>query len=259
MENKASLMENKIPLMENKIVKNTHPLVVCICPTYNRRLFLPKLIHLFNSQTYPKNRLKLIILDDSDESNEDLIINNENINYIYKKEKMTLGKKRNMLNTLALDMEADYIACLDDDDYYPPEKISYTIRMMIAHKSIISGTSKVYVYFTNLDKIYIFGPHGNSHATNGTFVYHSKFITNEGNLRLYNEELNKGEEKEFLENFTIPILQLDPLQVIVCIAHNTNTVNKYDLIKKGSEFNQKIKKLIKDKHMLEFYNNMENK
>jgi cellulose synthase/poly-beta-1,6-N-acetylglucosamine synthase-like glycosyltransferase len=49
------------------------PTVSVITPTYNRRLFLPMLIYLYQQQSYPKNLLELIILDDSFESNEDRI------------------------------------------------------------------------------------------------------------------------------------------------------------------------------------------
>ena len=45
--------------------KSTHakPTVSVITPTYNRKLFLPMLIHLYQQQTYPKDLMELIILD----------------------------------------------------------------------------------------------------------------------------------------------------------------------------------------------------
>ena len=49
------------------------PFVSCVTPTYNRRQFLPYLLHIYTSQTYPKNRRELVIIDDSDVSNQDLI------------------------------------------------------------------------------------------------------------------------------------------------------------------------------------------
>ena len=76
----------------------SRPFVSVVTPTYNRRRFLPILIHQFNMQTYPANRRELIILDDSPTSNEDLIPKNSNIRYVYQSEKMNLGEKRNKLN-----------------------------------------------------------------------------------------------------------------------------------------------------------------
>ena len=49
--------------------------VIIITPTYNRRKFLPILIYQFIKQTYPKHLLSIIILDDSDVSNQDIIDN----------------------------------------------------------------------------------------------------------------------------------------------------------------------------------------
>ena len=58
------------------------PFVSVICPTYNRRQFLPNLIHQFNYQTYPQNYMELIILDDSPQTNADIIPVQSNIKYI---------------------------------------------------------------------------------------------------------------------------------------------------------------------------------
>lgn len=94
--------------------------VSVVTPTYNRRKFLPILIHLYKTRTYPKEHRELIILDDSLTTNEDLIPKDyPNIRYYYHNEKMTLGEKRNKLNELA---RGDIIVCFDDDDYHYPEK-----------------------------------------------------------------------------------------------------------------------------------------
>jgi hypothetical protein len=232
------------------------PFVVCICPTYNRRLFLPKLLYMFNYQTYPKENLLLIILDDSDNNNEDIINDSklENVKYIYSEEKIKLGKKRNILNEMAINNKAEYIICFDDDDYYTQDKVSYTIRMMISRKSLISGCTTIYVYYTSLKKIYKFGPYNNNHCTNGTMAYHINFILK--NNRKYDDESIKSEEKYFLNNFSENILQLEPLKNILCISHKTNTVDKLNKIIYGEEYTQNIKKLIKDKSLLEFYKNL---
>ena len=230
------------------------PYVVCICPTYNRIKFLPNLLYMFNYQTYPKDRMLLLILDDSDNSNEDIINDSklDNVKYVYSKDRINLGKKRNMLNDIAIQLKAEYIICFDDDDYYPEDKISYTIRMMISRKSLISGCTTIYVYYTSLKKIYKFGPYNDNHCTNGTMAYHVDFIKN----RKYDDDALKSEEKSFLNNFSEPILQLEPLKNILCISHTNNTVDKLDKIIYAEEYNQNIKKIIKDKKLLEFFKNL---
>ena len=232
------------------------PYVICICPTYNRRMFLPKLLYMFKYQTYPQDRMTLLILDDSNISNEDIIIESKlnNINYIYSKDKIKLGKKRNMLNEKAIELKAEYIICFDDDDYYPEDKVSYTIRMMLSRKSILSGCTTIYVYYTLLKKIYKFGPYNNNHCTNGTMAYHVDYIIK--NKRKYDDEAIKSEEKYFLNNFSDNVLQLEPLKNILCISHSNNTVDKLNKINYGEEWPLNLKKIIKDKILLDFYKNL---
>ncbi|MDO7161173.1 glycosyltransferase, partial [Acinetobacter baumannii] len=92
-----------------------------VCPTYNRREFLPYLLYMWQYQDYPAEKRELVILDDSAQSNADLIAMMvdpacPNVRYIHSEERLVLGQKRNMLNELA---KGEYILCFDDDDYYP--------------------------------------------------------------------------------------------------------------------------------------------
>ena len=232
------------------------PFVVCICPTYNREKFLPQLLYMFNYQTYPSDRRHLIIYDDSPKSNELLIKNRDNnITYIYDSDKKKLGYKRNKLNELAINMKAEYIMCLDDDDYYPSKKISYTITRMQATKAQISGTSKIFVWYTKLNKCVSYGPYNDHHCTNGTMCYTSKFIID--NDLKYDNEADKSEEKFFLKDYSYPILQLEPFKVILCINHGSNTVDKVKFLEYSQPHEQKLKKLINDNYLLQFYKNLD--
>ncbi|WP_179311122.1 glycosyltransferase, partial [Escherichia coli] len=92
-----------------------------------------------------------------------------NIRYIHHPEKLPLGKKRNMLNELA---RGEYILCMDDDDYYSPDKISYSIAMMQKHRALISGSDQIPIWYSHINRIFksrSFGPHN---ILNGTFCYH---------------------------------------------------------------------------------------
>jgi glycosyltransferase involved in cell wall biosynthesis len=96
------------------------PYVSVLCATYNRQQLIPLVIHQFNNQDYPNDRMELIIIDDSDyecffESNQ------ENIKYTYLKSKVPIGKKRNMLNDMA---SGEYIVWFDDDDFYTRNRIT---------------------------------------------------------------------------------------------------------------------------------------
>jgi len=230
------------------------PFVSCVTPTYNRRKFLPYLLHIYSYQEYPKNKRELVILDDSPESNQDVIDahlkNNpgENIRYVHLKEKVKLGRKRNMLNKLA---KGEIIIAFDDDDYYPPEKIKHAVTKMNANKVEVCGSSEIYVYFTKSKDIYVSGPFSNCHSTNGTVAFRKSYIQND--IRKYDDEADKAEERMFFDNFQNPIYQIDALKTILCISHVSNTVDKYPMRESMRPCNLKLKNIVKDKKLYNFY------
>lgn len=232
----------------------SRPFVSCVCPTHDRRKFLPQLFHMFAYQTYPADRLELVILDDSPTSNQDLVDAlprdlRERIKYTYLQQgetRMPLGKKRNMLNGMA---KGDIIVALDDDDYYPPEKVAYTVTRMLATKAQMSGSSELYVYYSDQKKIYRFGPYNASHATNGTFAYTRSYLASHS----YQDEATSAEERHFLSDYTVPVLQLNPYKTILCIAHGKNTFDKNKVRPNGKPTALKLAAFVKDKHLLAFY------
>ena len=78
--------------------KNEMPFVSICTPTFNRRPFIPSMIKCFNHQTYPKDRMEWIIIDDGTDKIEDLISDIPNVKYYKYDEKMPLGKKRNLMH-----------------------------------------------------------------------------------------------------------------------------------------------------------------
>ena len=95
------------------------PFVSVLTPTYNRVEFFPRLVQCYKAQIYPKDRMEWIILDDGQESCEDILKTETeglpNIRYISLDSKVNIGEKRNILNKEA---KGDIIVCMDDDDYY---------------------------------------------------------------------------------------------------------------------------------------------
>lgn len=223
------------------------PFVSVICPTYNRRQFLPNLIHQFNYQTYPQNYMELIILDDSPQSNADIIPSQSNIKYTHLKEKLILGKKRNLINSMAT---GDIIVCFDDDDYYSPERVSHAVLKLQSSKYEIAGSSIIHIYYPKLDKILEFGPYAPYHGTNGTMAYTKKYLRTHG----YLDDKTQAEEAHFTNNFSEPMVQLDPHKVMLCVAHNKNTVEKDQFLNQGKTTSFKMQKFFKinDKYMIDY-------
>ena len=77
------------------------PFVSIVTPTYNRRRFIPSLLKIIQSQTYPRDRMEWIVYDDGQEEVRDLFeaarSSLPTLNFIWSEEKMTLGEKRNRL------------------------------------------------------------------------------------------------------------------------------------------------------------------
>jgi glycosyltransferase involved in cell wall biosynthesis len=229
-------------------------MLVSICtPTFNRRPFIPSMIQCFKHQDY-KGPMEWIILDDGTDKIEDLIIaaNIPEIKYHKIEGRISLGKKRNLMHEFT---KGDIIVYMDDDDYYPPERVSHAVEMLQRHPTILcAGASTLYTYFKEIDKIVQFGPYGPNHATAGTFAFKKELLS----ITRYNDEQSIAEEKQFLKNYTIPMVQLDPHKVILVCAHNQNTFDKRTLLEnKNSTKIQyttlKIKKFIKDSELRHFY------
>ena len=201
--------------------------VSIITPTYNRRVFIPALIEIYKSQTFPKEKMEWIIIDDGRDKVEDLFIEAAktipNLRYQYVSEKLRIGAKRNQLNKEA---KGEIIVAMDDDDYYPPQRVQTVVDAFRKYPKIdIAGSSEMYMYYIDTKKIYSMGPYGENHATNGTMAYRKRFA----NTHFYDNYITMGEEKTFLENYSHPIIQLDPASTILVMCHTDNTVDKHEI------------------------------
>jgi glycosyltransferase involved in cell wall biosynthesis len=240
--------------------------VSVVTPTYNRRKFIPTLIEIYRNQTFPKDKMEWIIIDDGRDKVEDLFIEASktipNIRYIYKDEKMRIGAKRNALNAEA---RGDIIVAMDDDDYYPPNRVEVAVKAFKNNPKVdLAGSSLMYLYYIDDKKIYTIGPFNTKHATNGTMAWRKKYTL----THKYDDYVTKSEEQSFLDNYSNPMVQLDPLSAILVICHTDNTSDKNDLRKEHMDINKKtnlnifretkykLKDFVKNKSIYEFYNNL---
>lgn len=201
--------------------------VSIVTPTYNRRKFIPTLIEIYKSQTFPKDKMEWIILDDGRDSVEDLFMEAyktiPNIKYIHLDEKLRIGEKRNILNSLT---SGDIIIAMDDDDFYPPSRVETVVSAFKKYPKVdLAGSSEIYMYYTDENKIYTLGPFGIKHATNGTMAWRKRYA----DIHKYDEFVTKTEETSFLDNYTHQMIQLDPKNTILVICHSDNTVDKIKL------------------------------
>jgi hypothetical protein len=135
------------------------------------------------------------------------------------------------------------IVYMDDDDYYPPERVEHAVTTLMANKeALCAGSSEMYILFklddphnptlmsnTNTKKtvkMYQCGPYGPNHATAGTFAFKSRLLDD----TKYEDHAALAEEKAFLKNYTIPFVQLDPMKTILVFSHNHNTFDKRKML-----------------------------
>jgi len=237
---------------KKKVSAMGKPFVSICTPTYNRRKFIPQLIECYKQQNYPKELMEWIVVDDGEDSVEDLFKGIYGVKYFRVNKKMKLGRKRNFMHEKT---KGEIIVYMDDDDYYPQDRVNHAVnRLRSQPNALAAGSSIVYIYFNDLDKIYQFGPYGPMHATAGTFAFKRELLQQ----TRYDDEAELAEEKQFLKNYTVPLIQLNPMKSILVFAHQYNTFDKRRLLKNPNpqfvrETKLKCKLFIRDKKLLQFY------
>jgi hypothetical protein len=78
--------------------------------------------------------------------------------------------------------------------------------------------------------------------------------------RRYDETVAFAEEKSFLEDYKNPLIQLNPMKVMLVMSHSDNTFDKTELRTKGNPLFKKtamtLKDFIKDEELRTFYANI---
>ena len=207
---------------KNKKSAKEYPLVSVCTPTFNRRPFIENMFSCFRNQDYPKHRIEWIIVDDGTDKIKDLIETSDipQIRYFEFDNKLNLGAKRNLMHEYA---NGSIIVYMDDDDYYPPERISHSVEKLTQNPdALCAGSSEIYIYFKGMDKMIQCGPYGDKHATAGTFAFKKELLEQ----TKYEDHAALAEERAFLKDYTIPFVQLDPLKTILVFSHEHNTFDK---------------------------------
>ena len=237
---------------KNKKSKEKYPFISICTPTFNRRPFIPIMLKCFEHQTYPKDKIEWIIIDDGTDKIEELVTHIPQVKYIRSDEKLTLGKKRNMSNEIS---QGDIIIYMDDDDYYPPERISHAVETLQQNpKALCAGSSIMHIYFKHINKMVQFGPYGPNHATAATFAFKRELLSQ----TRFEENASVAEEKHFLKNYTIPFVQLDSMKTILVFSHNHNSFDKKELLVHfptpvANYSNKTPEDFVKDSNILNFF------
>ena len=188
------------------------PLVSCIMPTYNRRLFVPQAIQYFLRQDYPHK--ELVIVDDGSDPVADLIPLHPQIRYIRLDQKVSLGAKRN----IALEhSQGDMIAHWDDDDWYHPFYVrKVTHRLLHARDThAIAGLAGYLVYLLEDATLKMCQTSGIAGAT----LCYFKALWERQRYR----DVATAEDYFFIQDAKPHVLRLDAPEMFVVIRHTCHT------------------------------------
>lgn len=128
-KDKSSIIKLNLP----PITDDEFPTVSVVVPTYNRPEFFELIMRNWNRVEYPREKLEMIILDDTPKTKVPLI-KDKQIRYYTLPKKISIGEKRNLLCNYA---KNEYIVHMDDDDWYPPESIACRIRILLEYQKKI--------------------------------------------------------------------------------------------------------------------------
>ena len=213
------------------------PVSIITVSQLKRHECLLNLYELIKLQTY-KNIKEWVIVEGS-RSKEDGEKNKEYINKLLqihsedsKCSKFTivyveysglpLSDLRNLGNNKCI---GDIIVCMDDDDYYPCERVSHAVETLVKSPYLIAGCSDIYMYEYFMCKLYKFKRFHSYHSTNNCMAFKREYLKNHKHA----EGLTMAEERSFTNDFTEPMVQLNPLKCIIVSSHTMNTFNKREL------------------------------
>ena len=186
--------------------------VTIIVPTYNRNAFSKLLVHNINCQTY--KAIKEVIVADDGEEALDMTDCKYPVKY-FKMNRISLGVKRNFLKDC---VKSGYVACFDTDDFYHPNHIENAMTELAMSGKSVAGSADMLIY--NREKgcfrqccMWI------DYLNEATLVFKSS----------YKSRFSSGSSSEgvaFLKEYTGEIIELKIDDVMICVAHTTNTVAK---------------------------------
>ena len=147
------------------------PKVTVVCPTYNRKKYLPSLIDCFLRQTYKNS--ELVIVDNSKEA-ADCIPVNARVHYIWlrNQERLPLGEIRNLCCEFST---GEIIIHFDDDDWSASTRIADQVKKLEASGKQLLSYYNILYWNEDTQRAYrcwptnIRGPHG------ATFCYYKTF------------------------------------------------------------------------------------
>jgi hypothetical protein len=206
------------------------PPISVITLLYNRRKFFDLACHNIMLSDYPKDKIEWIVVEDSDDPNEDasdrvvqvgLKAAPLQLSYVPLDKKTPIGEKRNKGIERA---KHDIILFMDDDDHYPTTSFRRRVAWLTKHpmtpQCVGCTTIAAYDLIRGVSAVNT-PPYGLSlgkRISEATLCFYRSWWSQK---KFPNEQLSEGEK--FLEGREAEVLELPPQQIIVAFSHKKNT------------------------------------
>ncbi len=200
------------------------PDVSILCITKDRRIFMPILKYSYMVQSYPEDKMELVIVDDGDDPIEDTLIGVPNVKYVKCEQGMTISQKRNLAVKNAM---YDVLVNMDDDDVYPNNSVLHRVAMLLkepAKQCAFCTTIPCYdiTKFSSFMNVPPMTLAMSERVSEATLVFTRNFWEESP----FDDTVHIGEGNAFIHGREQMCRELSPQDVIVSLIHPKNTSSR---------------------------------
>ena len=210
------------------------PPISIITLLYNRRKFFELACHNMLMTDYPKDKIEWIIVEDSDDPQEDAsdrvvavaaAAAPMRVEYLPLKRKTPVAEKRNLGTAKAT---ADIVLMMDDDDHYPGTSFRRRVAWLTRHpwkpRAVAATTIACYDLVKGISAVNT-PPMGlplGQRISEATLTFYKSWWEE----RKFPSAVQVGEGEEFLTGRAHEVLEIPPQQIIVAFSHGANTSSR---------------------------------
>ena len=210
------------------------PPISIVTLLYNRRKFFELACHNMLMTDYPKDKIEWIIVEDSDDPQEDAsdrvvavaaAAAPMRVEYLPLKRKTPVAEKRNLGTAKAT---ADIVLMMDDDDHYPGTSFRRRVAWLTKHpwkpRAVAATTIACYDLVKGISAVNT-PPMGlplGQRISEATLTFYKSWWEE----RKFPSAVQVGEGEEFLTGRAHDVLEIPPQQIIVAFSHGANTSSR---------------------------------
>jgi hypothetical protein len=223
---KETLPETTVPYLLKDVFPKEEDLpdVSILCITKDRRIFMPILKYSYMVQSYPEEKMEIVIVDDGDDPIEDTLIGVPNVKYVRCDPGMTISQKRNLAVENAM---YDILVNMDDDDIYPNNSVLHRVAMLLKEPVKQCGfctTIPCYdiTKFSSFMNVPPMTLEMSERVSEATLVFTRAFWEE----NKFDDMVHIGEGNSFIRGREQMCREISPQDVIVSLVHPKNTSSR---------------------------------